>query len=43
MDRDCENCKHHHERNKDDGIFYHYCDSWECKFEPKEEEKNEIV
>ena len=40
MDRDCEHCKHHVEKNKG-GIFYHYCTSWECEFEPKEEKSDE--
>lgn len=39
-DRDCENCKHHKEVCKD-GIFYHSCESWDCEFEPKEDEEFE--
>ena len=38
--RDCDNCKHHVQSNK--GMFwYHYCTSWECEFEPKEEKSDE--
>ena len=35
-DRDCENCKHHREVCTN-GKFYRFCESWDCKFEPKED------
>lgn len=37
-DRDCENCKHYKEVLCKGGIFYHSCESWDCEFEPKEDE-----
>ena len=36
--RYCEHCKHHKETYSN-GIFYHSCESWECEFEPKEDEE----
>lgn len=36
--RDCEHCKHHKETYRN-GIFYHSCESWDCEFESKEDEK----
>lgn len=37
-DRDCENCKHYKEVRCKNGTFYHSCESWDCGFEPKEDE-----
>ena len=34
--RDCENCKHH--ILNDYKNMTYGCESWECKFEPKEQE-----
>lgn len=40
-DRPCETCKHRKgERHNEYGTIY-ICDSWECKYEPKEEEDDE--
>ena len=31
--RECDKCKHHHVEPKG-GIWYHYCTSQECNYEP---------
>ena len=37
-ERDCENCKHHKEYQKN-GMFIWACEKWECEFEEKEDEE----
>lgn len=32
-ERDCDHCKHRKVTCRN-GIFYHYCESWDCEFEP---------
>lgn len=38
--RECDKCKHH--KYKNEGLYcHHYCDSWQCEYEPKEEKSDE--